>query len=156
MIVYRLAKKKYIHDLSGWGAGLYGGRWNLKGTGMIYTSESRALAVLEYLAHVPLALIPGDLRIASIEIPEEILPRKITASDLPSEWREHPLPHQLAELGSLWASSKDSLLLQVPSAIIEQEFNILINPSHPDIQRVAILNIEDHRLDTRLFRERRS
>jgi RES domain-containing protein len=151
MIVYRIAKTKYISDLSGMGARLYGGRWNHKGVGIIYTSETRALATVEYLVHVPLSMIPKDLSIASIEIPDDIITKEITVSDLPGNWRNYPSPIKLAELGTRWALSNDTLLLRVPSAVVEHEFNILINPSHPDMIHVTISHIENYRLDNRLL-----
>ena len=70
MQVYRLAKAKHIRDLSGAGARIAGGRWNLKGTAVLYTAESRALATVEYLVHVPIAIIPRNLRMAAIDVPD--------------------------------------------------------------------------------------
>jgi len=151
MIVYRIAKTKYISDLSGMGARLYGGRWNHKGVGLIYTSETRALATVEYLVHVPLSMVPNDLSIASIEIPDDIVTKEIPISDLPGNWRNYPSPLELAELGTRWALSNDTLLLCVPSAVVEHEFNILINPLHPDMIHVTISHIENYRFDNRLL-----
>lgn len=151
MTVYRIAKARYIHDLSGTGARMYGGRWNHKGVGIVYTSDSRALATVEYLVHVPLSIVPSDLRIASVEIPEDISLKEIFPSDLPSNWRDYPAPSELAEMGTQWALANDSLLLRVPSAVVEGEFNILINPLHPDMRRVALLDIKVYRIDGRLL-----
>jgi RES domain-containing protein len=125
MLVYRIAKTKYVHDLSGTGAREYGGRWNNKGIGIIYTSESRALATVEYLVHVPLSCVPGDMSIATLEIPDDITPKKISILALPANWREYPAPPELAEIGTRWALANDTLLLRVPSAVVEHEFNIL-------------------------------
>ena len=77
MIVYRISKTKNIKDLSGTGARIFGGRWNNKGVSIIYASESRALATLEYLVHVPLSLMPTDLSLAAIKIPDSIVPKNI-------------------------------------------------------------------------------
>ncbi|MBM2839324.1 MAG: family phosphorylase, partial [Deltaproteobacteria bacterium] len=66
MDLFRIAKTKYINDLSGNGARVYGGRWNEKGVAVIYTSESRALAALEFLVHTPMALAPKDLSMLTI------------------------------------------------------------------------------------------
>lgn len=151
MVVYRIAKAKYINDLSGIGARLYGGRWNHKGTSIIYTSETRALATVEYLVHVPLAMAPTDLSIASLEIPDGIIPGEISTSDLPGNWREFPAPVELAELGTRWALAGNMLLLRVPSAVVAHEFNMLINPAHPDMKQVIISHIENFRIDDRLL-----
>ena len=151
MIVYRITKKKYITDLTGTGARLYGGRWNKKGVSILYTSETRALATVEYLVHVPLSMVPDDLSIASIQIPDGITAKAISTSNLPVDWKNYPAPAELSELGNRWALTNGSLLLRVPSAVVEHEFNILINPAHPDIRHVFITYIEDYKLDSRLF-----
>ncbi len=150
MVVYRIAKTEYIEDLAGTGARLFGGRWNHKGVGMIYTSETRALAILEYLVHVPLAMVPADLSIASLEVPDQIAVRDISTADLPANWRTYPAPLELADLGTHWVLTNDSLLLRVPSAVVDHEYNILINPFYPDMKRVTIGRIENFRLDERL------
>ena len=151
MIVYRIAKTRHISDLSGIGARLYGGRWNNKGIGIVYTSENRSLATVEYLVHVPISIIPGDLSIASIQIPNLIKPKDVLPSDLPNNWRDYPPPPELAEIGTKWALSNETLLLRVPSAIVENEFNILINPQHPDMKRISILQFEKFTFDKRLL-----
>ena len=100
MIVYRIARTGYINDLTGSGARLYGGRWNKRGIGVIYISESRALATVEYLVHVPIPYAPTNLSIASIKIPDKVKLRKIKISELPSNWRDDPSPDELAEIGT--------------------------------------------------------
>lgn len=152
MIVYRIAKTKYIHDLSGTGARMYGGRWNHKGIGVVYTSKNRALATVEYLVHVPSSIAPTNLSIASLEIPDGINPKEISISDLPANWRDYPAPSELAELGTHWALTNDTLLLRAPSAVVEHEFNILINPLHPDMKHITVSHIEDYKFDDRLLR----
>lgn len=153
MKVYRIAKAKFINDLSGTGARLYGGRWNNKGIGIIYTSETRALATVEYLVHVPLAMVPNNLCIATLEIPDDIAAKEILVPDLPANWRSCPAPFELAQMGTSWASANETFLLRVPSVVVEQEFNILINPSHPDIKHVIISSIDNYRFDNRLIKE---
>jgi RES domain-containing protein len=152
MRVYRIAKNQYIHDLSGTGARMYGGRWNDKGIAIVYTSESRALATVEYLVHVPLSIVPTELSIASIEIPDDTSQEEILTSELPAHWKDYPAPLELAELGTRWALTNDTLLLRVPSAVVDHEFNILINPSHSEMKQVTIAHIEEYRFDQRLLR----
>lgn len=152
MLVYRIARASYINDLSGFGAREYGGRWNQKGVPVVYASESRSLAVLEYLVHLPLSLLPSELRIATISIPDEIVPVQIAIDKLPATWRNYPAPLKLADMGAAWIKAGKNLLLRVPSAIVEQEFNILINPVHPDMRRISIVSVEDFRIDDRLLR----
>lgn len=152
MIVYRIAKTRHISDLSGIGARLYGGRWNNKGIGIVYTSENRSLATVEYLVHVPISIIPGNLSVASIKIPDLIKPKDILPGDLLNKWRDYPPPPELAEIGTKWALSNETLLLRVPSAVVENEFNILINPQHPDMKRVSVSKVEKFTIDKRLLR----
>jgi len=151
MFVYRLAKKKHIRNLSGIGARLYGGRWNRKGIGIVYTSESRALALVEFLVNVPFSILPNKLCIATVEIDDQIRPIEIPLGDLPKNWRKFPAPLELAEIGSKWAVSNGSLALRVPSAVVPHEFNLLINPSHPDMKHVAITTVDGLEMDKRLF-----
>jgi len=152
MEVYRIAAAQHINNLLGDGARRYGGRWNRKGTGIIYTSESRALAAVEYLVHVPLSIVPANLTIAILRIPDRVTAREIVSSDLPDNWRDYPAPPELAALGSRWVASEETLLLRVPSVVVDQELNILINPSHPDMKKVAITAVEPFRFDDRLLR----
>lgn len=153
MNVYRIAKAKNIYDLSGAGARIAGGRWNFKGMPVIYTAESRALACVEYLVHVPASIIPKNLKIAAIEIPDDIAPKEISTSELPKNWRSYnPPPAELAELGASWAKKGKTLLLRVPSAVVEHEYNILINPLHPDIKHVVVKLIENFIYDDRLIK----
>lgn len=153
MIVFRIAPKSRIEDLSGTGARLYGGRWNRKGVPLVYTSESRALAIVEFLVHVPLSIVPDKLSIATISLPGDIAPKELPISGLPKNWRDFPAPAKLAEMSTQWAISKESLLLRVPSAVVEEEFNILINPSHPDMKHVLFLGIKDTKLRERFARK---
>ena len=156
MEVYRIAKASFSMDLTGLGARLNGGRWNRKGTEMVYTSESRALASLEFLVHVPFSLLPPDLMIISIDIPSGLSIEHVSLTDLPTNWRSSPAPAALAEFGSTWAKSNRSLILRVPSAIVDAEFNILINPNHPDIREIIIKKIEACSIDSRLLERKKS
>lgn len=150
--VYRIALVKHARDLSGKGARLTGGRWNAKETAVIYTSESRSLAAMEYLVHVSLTNIPPKIKVVTIGIPETIVPKQINPSDLPKHWRKSPAPFLLGDIGTQWASSMESLLLRVPSAVVMNEFNILINPIHPDMKSVKILDVESFIYDERLYK----
>ena len=152
MHVYRLTKTLYSQDLSGMGARLHGGRWNPKGISVVYTAASRALATVEYLVHVPLSLIPRDLRMVTLHIPDWIPPKTIAISDLPANWRDYPAPPALAELGTQWTRTQETLLLRVPSAVVEQEWNVLLNPLHPDMPHVTMPQVEPYQFDSRLLR----
>ena len=150
MEVYRIALKEHIRDLSGSGARIHGARWHFQGTAVIYTSESRALAAMEYLVHVPISVIPANLKIAAIEIPDDVTQKDISLSDLPYNWRDYPAPLELARLGTGWIKSNVSLLLRVPSAVVLHEYNILINPANQDIKQVTVKQVEDFNYDKRI------
>jgi len=145
-----MAHAKYAQDLSGDGARLYGGRWNNKGTGLIYTAASRSLAAFEALVHMSQPDFLIGRKLVSIGVPKSINPKRIDLSLLPKEWNKNPPPFALADLGTAWAVGMTSLLLQVPSAVVQQEFNILINPQHPDMKFVKIVDVEDFKYDDRL------
>ena len=153
MRVYRIARKRHLNDLTGAGAKTYGGRWNHRGTAILYTSETRSLAMLEFLVHVSWMQAPGDMGLATLEIVNEIQPEILSPADLPEDWRLYPAPPRLADLGSDWVHSQRSLLLRVPSAVVEQEHNILINPGHSDIVRVTVLEVKDLEFDQRLLKK---
>ena len=149
-IVYRVTRDRFSHDLSGEGAKLAGGRWNRKNIPMIYTSETRSLAAMEFLVHTSLIDIPTDLKIVSISIPARIGEKQVDIGSLPNYWRMTPSPFDLVDIGTKWATSGDTLLLRVPSAVMPQESNIIINPNHPDIKSVRVVAVEDFEYDSRL------
>jgi RES domain-containing protein len=152
MVVYRISKRRFITDLSGLGAKLYGGRWNPKGVSFVYTSDSRALAILEYYVHANPVFLPTDVAIASIHIPDDASRKEILIGDLPPDWREYPAPAQLAGMGDKWSKSGEGLVLFVPSVVVPKERNVLINPGHSSIKEVAIIDVEDYFFDVRLSR----
>ncbi len=152
MRLFRIAKTHYINDLSGVGARANGGRWNRVGVGLLYTSPSRALATVEYLVHVPLVGVPKNLSIAIIAVPDDASAETITEEMLPNNWRRHPAPVELEEIGTRWVEERRSLLLRVPSAVVEGDYNVLINPAHSDMKEVEIAAVEPYLLDERLVR----
>jgi len=152
MDLFRIAREEYVRDLSGVGARIYGGRWNRKGSAVIYTSETKSLATVEFLVHVPIGIRPTGLSIARLRVPERFVPEEVEHSRLPGNWRTYPAPPELAAIGTDWLNSNRSLLLRVPSAVVDGEFNILINPAHPGIAKVRVASVVDFRIDERLLR----
>ena len=151
--LFRIATSEHISDISGTGARIYGGRWNHQGYPVVYASSSRSLAALEFLVHVPMALAPENLSILEINISETVEIESVNERQLPLNWRDYPAPEQLANIGTRWLKSKSSLLLEIPSAIVEKEVNILINPLQEDIKKVSLISIEKFSFDPRLIRE---
>jgi RES domain-containing protein len=122
----------------GQGAQIAGGRWNKIGIPMIYTADSLALAALEIIVHLS---APDLLKIRYVRIPVQFDSRLVTTlnfADLPNDWDSFPPPESTQQIGTEWALKKKSLILKVPSAVIREEFNYLINPAHPDFNLLSI------------------
>jgi RES domain-containing protein len=151
MIVYRLSKKKYSNDLSGIGAEKYGGRWNNKGIRMVYTSQSRALASLEVAVHLALKLAPEDYYLTTIEIPDELIHSYPKNKLKGRDWKTHPPSEFTQQEGDKFVKNNKWLALKVPSAIVQGDYNYLINPVHNNIGLVKILSSERFTFDERLF-----
>lgn len=151
MQLYRLAKQKYIRDLSGTGARLYGGRWNRKGVSALYTSEHRSLAILEFLVHASLHTLPPNLALMALTVPDENNPQTISQDELPPNWKTYPAPDRLAELGTGWLLASESLVLKVPSVIVPDEWNMVINPAHNNFEDVSIKTVSPFDLDSRFL-----
>ena len=150
MIVYRLSSSRYARDLCGRGSELAGGRWNNKGTALIYTSQSRALCMLEVAVHLPLGNLPLDYHLVSIELPDISLP-VVEISSLGTAWKAWPPSSHTRHIGDEFVKEGKHLGLRVPSAIVPEEFNVLINPKHGDMTRVKIIHTEPFSFDSRLF-----
>ena len=149
MLVYRLSRTKHKDDLSGEGARLNGGRWNHKGTPALYTSESRALALLEYTVNTSIDDIPRALCIVSFEINKrDIL--EILESDLPGDWRYSPAPSSTKDLCSAILSAQRNLVIKISSTIIPEEFNYILNPIHPGMKNIKIVEARDFAYDLRI------
>ncbi len=151
MLLYRLTKNIYSTDLSGAGARLYGGRWNSEGRAMVYLASSRSLAVLEALVHLPPTNVPDDYCMITIETPDDFI--HIDEAQLPQNWQDHPDLDVLKQMGNTFLLGKKNLLLKVPSAIVNEEYNYLLNPAHPDAQKVKLKNIQPFNFDNRLIGE---
>jgi len=151
MKVYRLTRKKYAKDLSGLGASLYGNRWNSKGVFMLYVAESRALALLEVLVHVTLENLPSDYVMVEIEIEEGVPQRLIEVNSLKKNWNVFPHLANTQKLGDDFIRKQENLLCKVPSAVVEQEYNYLINPFHADFKKVKAVGLKSFPVDDRLL-----
>ena len=148
MIVFRVAKKKYAGDLSGVGSKLDGGRWNSTGIPMLYASTSRALALLEILAHS--TALPKGRVMLTLQLPTNARIDKKDLSKLPSGWDEEPPTSVSQNIGDEFISAGKFLAMVIPSVIILEESNILINPLHPEARKIKILKVEELDVDPRL------
>ena len=135
MKVWRLAKEEHAAS-NGEGAKKYGGRWNPPGLAVVYTSESLSLAALEALVHADSDLLPADLVILSADIPDTLPIQSLTLKELPSKWNDFPAPSALQAIGVDWVRANKAVGLRVPSAVVVQEYNVLLNPAHPDFSHI--------------------
>lgn len=152
MIVFRLSKSTYCKDLSGYGAEKSGGRWNDKGLAMVYTSGTRALCLTEIAVHIPLGIIPTDFILTTIEFPDTIEILEINESELPENWKVFPHTSFPRKIGKSFLEKASHLVLKVPSAVVQGEFNYLFNPHHDLMKKVKIEKTEPFFFDERLFR----
>lgn len=129
---------------------MYGGRWNSPGTRVAYGSDSIALAILEVLVHLQTSAVLPSYRLVSAEFDEESV-RPLDVARLPPNWRESPPPPEVQAIGDEWVASRTSLVLHVPSAIVDSQPNYLINVDHPDFHRVRVADVGPFSLDPRLL-----
>lgn len=150
MIVYRLSREKYSNDLSGKGAEIAGGRWNSKGTPLLYTAENRALCTVEIAVHTPLGVLPMDYCVIEIQLPKTKI-MSLEVEDLPEDWKTFPHPISTKQIGDDFVKDNTHLVLKTPSAVVEEEYNFLINPFHAQFHKVKIINKKSFQFDKRLF-----
>lgn len=149
MIIYRIGSTKFSEDLSGEGARLHGGRWNHPLTPCIYSSESRALALLEFTVNVSIDNIPKMLSITSIHIPDNGI-LDLSIADLPVNWTESPAPAATKDFGTNFLKLGAFPIIKIPSTIINREFNFILNPRHVEFKKIKIVEIENFVYDDRI------
>ncbi len=154
-IAWRLVKKKHAAEaLSGEGARLGGGRWNYVGISVVYASETLSLAVLERFVH----FTRRDMKIGKsllsipIEIPDSVTQIKVLLKDLKTGWDSSPPPDFTRDLGTRWVHEGKSAVLRVPSAVIQNEYNFVINPKHPDFSKITTGDARPFSLDHRVWK----
>ncbi len=153
MQLWRLVKTKYVSTaLDGEGSRLYGGRWTSPGTPAIYASDNPALAVLEVLVHLQNGSVLPAYSLIAATVPDALL-ESLTTSSLPPSWNSSPVPPEVQAIGDAWIRSGRSLGLRVPSAVVQESVNVLVNPAHRQFAQFRIDSIKrfdfDHRLLTK-------
>lgn len=144
-------------DLAGTGARESGGRWNRKGTALVYASGSAALACLETLVHLGASPLPLNRYLVRIEIPGEVFARRLHVDELAPPalqvgWDAEPAGKVSLDLGSGWAAGLRSAVLEVPSVVLPEEANFLINPLHADAGAIRAVKLRRFEYDRRLRR----
>ncbi|MDA3818784.1 MAG: RES family NAD+ phosphorylase [Prolixibacteraceae bacterium] len=144
MKVFRVEREKYLETtLQENGAALTEGyRWNSLNTYLVYTAESRALATLEVSVHLDLNEdLPSDRYYIEINIPYDITILELNIKDLPDRWDSKPPILETQYIGDDFVKDKSAAVLKVPSSIVKQEFNYLINPNHPDSEKISVIAV---------------
>jgi len=156
MQVWRICKARFaVSAFTGEGARLYQGRWNPSGVRMVYTSSSLALASLEFFVHLDPTVAPDDLVSTSATLPpEKVSIKRVSPKDLPTNWRTLNNP-ALQTIGADWIASQSSVALEVPSIVVEDEWNVLLNPAHPDFSKIVKAIPKPFHFDQRLFKATR-
>lgn len=149
MRVWRICSRRHA-AFDGEGARRFGGRWNHRGTAIVYTSESLSLAALEYFVNLDSDLAPSGLVFISVEIPDGVAMERLEIADLPKDWRLYPAPETLQDQGTAWVAKASSVVLAVPSVVIPEERNYLLNPAHPDFKRIVISPSKPFHFDPRM------
>jgi len=152
MRIWRITKARYAADaFSGVGARRYGGRWNTPGVPMVYASSSLALAAIELFVHLEPNLQPDDLVAIAATLPGGEPARRISQDELPLNWWNRDFA-SLRAIGDAWIREKPSLAIEVPSAALREEWNVLVNPAHPRAADIQIKEPEPFHFDARMFR----
>jgi RES domain-containing protein len=152
MRFWRIVRRRFAAEAAaGEGSRLFGGRWNSRGVRVVYASTSLALAAIETFVHIEPSLLPHDLVSIEGDIPEGIKIGKIELRALPSNWRDTG-SDSLHRFGDDWIRNAETAALLVPSAAIRGEWNVILNPAHPEFRRIKLRKPEAFEFDARMFR----
>jgi RES domain-containing protein len=147
---WRITKRKHARNaFTGEGASEFGGRWNNPGTAVVYTAQSQSLAALEMLVYLDSSELLEKYLLLGVDFDQSLI-RSIEHSALPKNWRSDPAPASLRSIGDDWILAGTSVVLRVPSALVPEENNYLLNPGHHDFARVRVGKPVAFRFDPRL------
>lgn len=147
-VFYRIVQTQWVGSaMTGEGARLFGGRWNPPGIPAVYLADSRALAALEIIVNAPREALSLSWRILELEVPDGLI-ETVKTDDLPSDWQALPSSPGARLHGERWLKS-GALGLKLPSAVIPEEFTLLLNPLHPDAAKIRVSEPDEFRFDPR-------
>ncbi len=144
MILWRISRHR---DLSGGGGLRAPGRWHFAGQPIVYLAESPAAALLEVCVHTSVNDVPPDFTLLRVEGPDLRVP-SVRLQDLPPSWRDEP--DMTRRIGSAWLAKGDAVLLRVPSALVPETANLLLNPRHGGAAKFRVAEIFRYPFDERL------
>ncbi len=147
---WRIVKTKYLSTaFTGEGASLEGGRWNSPGVRVVYTSSSPSLALLEILVNLESIVPLPAYSLFRVEF-DEALVEHLPQDALPSNWLQYPPPGETQRIGDLWIAENRSCVLAVPSTVVTQDTNYMLNPMHPAFGTISISPPTQFSMDPRL------
>lgn len=151
MILWRISNYATLDGRGGLSASA---RWHTEGRPIVYLSESPAAALLEKLVHLELdpAHLPKSYRLLKAEAPDDVTVKTLTSKELPADWITSEIATRT--IGDEWLASKSTALLRVPSVIVPETFNVVLNPEHPEAGRVQVLWHAEYPWDDRLLESR--
>jgi len=152
---WRIIRKKRLSDaFTGEGARLGGGRWNHVGTSVIYVSETLSLAALELFVHFTRKDIKLSKSLFSIpvDIPHSLKTDEVSIKDLDSDWRTSPPTNSTKDIGTEWTHNGTASILRVPSAVIPDEYNLMLNPAHAEFNKIKIGKPRPFTFDERMWK----
>ena len=147
MEVFRITKAQYASQLTASGGAA---RWNARGRFVIYTAATRALACLENVVHRSGEGLQDSFRVMVIHVPAQLRIETISPDSLPNDWFAYTNYTYCQQLGENWLQNRKTAILRVPSAIVPQEWNYLINPAHPDFSSIKLIKTEPFVFDPRI------
>jgi len=147
MELFRIANKDYANELYAPG---FSGRWNNAGQKVIYTASSRSLACLEIIVQANRQIKTAQFRTMVVYAPDNSSVQQVNISQLSVEWNQTVFSEECKAIGSEWFLKKKDLLLRVPSAVIPDEFNYVINILHPDFKSIKLVDVLPFYFDKRL------
>jgi RES domain-containing protein len=150
MRLWRIAQRKYALDKLCAGTALYGGRWNPVGMPALYCGESVAITALEKLVHIGATPLP-PLVLVAVDISDPALVYEPGSAALPHGWDELPMSAAAQSFGATWLTQGTELAMKIPSAIVQEDSNFVINPTHPDYAHVSLTIIRPFTFDVRLL-----
>lgn len=149
-VVWRIARRPHALDRIGAGARENGGRWNRPGTAVVYTGRTVGIAALEKFVHVA-GVVPADLVLVRIELPQGCSIEEPALTELPTGWDAVPIRPGSMDFGTTWAREGRSLVLYVPSALVPEEGNAVLNPNHPEFAAVRMSIQRAFQYDPRMY-----
>ena len=149
-VVWRIARRPYALDRLGAGAREAGGRWNRPGTPVVYAGGTVAIAALERFVHLA-GIVPPDLVLVRLTLPDRHSAERPVRGDLPRDWNLVPPGPASMDFGTRWARAGRSLVLHVPSALVAEEENAVLNPLHPEFAGVEMAVERPFHYDARMY-----